>query len=77
MLPGKAMGVPRLRRLRMRLAAKATPTPYQGPKQTAQTMLTMCWTGAHWEPSTGKEKRLPTTATAVSRPAAESFLTRV
>src|SRR5574344_741007 len=40
-------------------------------------MLTICCTGAHLLPNTGKEKRLPTTATAHRTPATASFFTFV
>ena len=33
----------------------------------------MCWTGAHLDPKTGKEKRLPTTAKAQSIDARANF----
>ena len=64
MLPGKASRLPRPRRLRSRLARKATTTPYPGPSSTAHSTLTMCCTGAHWLPNTGNWSMLPTTATA-------------
>ena len=73
MLPGKASRLPRPMRLRSRLAVKATPTPYQGPRKTAHSTFTMCWTGAHLLPNTGKEKVLPTTATATRMPAMANF----
>ena len=74
MLPRKASRDPRPRRLRRRLATKATATPYQGPRNTAHRTFTMCCTGAHLLEKTGKENRLPTTATAHSTPARASFL---
>ena len=72
-LPGNAIKLPRPSRLRSRLAQKATPTPYQGPSSTAHRMLTMCCTGAHLLAKTGKEKRLPTTATAQKMPAMDNL----
>jgi len=36
-------------------------------------MLTMCCTGAHLLAKTGKEKKLPTTATAQKMPAMDSL----
>lgn len=74
MLPGKAMIVPSPSRFRIRLAPKATPTPYQGPSRTAHRTLTICWMGAHLLARTGKVNRLPTTATAHRIPAMASFL---
>ena len=73
MLPWKAMRLPMPRMLRTRLATNATPTPYHGPSTTAQRMFTMCCTGAHLLPRTGKDRRLPTTATAHSTPASASL----
>ena len=76
MLPGKAIRLPTPSRLRIRLAPKATPTPYQGPRNTAHRMLTMCCTGAHLLPKTGNTMNmLPTTARAHSSPATASFFT--
>jgi hypothetical protein len=37
-------------------------------------MLIICCTGAHLLPNTGKENRLPTTATAQKTPAIDNFL---
>ena len=37
----------------------------------------MCWTGEHLLPKTGKEKRLPTTATAQSKAAMANFFVLV
>ena len=75
MLPGKAMSVPAPTRFLMRLAQKATPTPYQGPRNTAQSTFTMCWVGEHLLPKTGKlTKALPTTASATKMAAMASFL---
>ena len=76
MLPGKARRLPQPKRLRRRLATKAVAKPYQGPRKTAQRMLTMCWTGAHLLPKTGKVRNmLPTTARAQKTPAMDSFWT--
>ena len=74
MLPGKARGVPRPIRLRIRLAIKAEASPHAGPRKTAHNTLTICCTGAHLAPSTGKDKVEPTTATAVNKAATASFL---
>src|SRR5699024_2270606 len=76
-LPGKASRRPRLSRKPRREAAEVTPTPYQGLRSTAQRMLTMCCTGAHLLPKAGKEKTLPTTATAHRMPARVSLRTLV
>ena len=38
--------------------------PGQGPTRTAHSTFTRCCTGAHFEPNTGNENRLPTTAIA-------------
>ena len=46
-----------------------------GPRITAHSTLTMCCTGAHFDPSTGKEIRLPTTASAQKTPASANFFT--
>ena len=74
MLPGKAMSVPAPTRFLMRLAQKATPTPYQGPRNTAQSTFTMCCVGEHLLPNTGKlMKALPTTAIATNMAATASF----
>ena len=75
MLPGKAIRLPSPSRFLMRDAAKATPRPYHGPRSTAQRMFTICCIGAHLLPNTGKENKLPTTATAQNIPARASFLT--
>ena len=64
-------------RLRSRLATKAEATPKPGPRNTAHRIFTMCCTGAHLLPNTGKEKVLPTTATAVRTLARASFLIKV
>ena len=77
MLPGKASRLPRLKRLRSRLARKATATPYPGPSSTAHSTFTMCCTGAHWLPNTGNWSMLPTTATAVNMPARAIFITNL
>ncbi len=74
MLPGKAMRLPRPSRLRISEATNAAPTPYAGPSSTAHMMFTICCTGAHLLPNTGKENRLPTTATAHRMLAVASFL---
>ena len=67
------MRLPRARRLRRRLAIKAMPIPQKGPKVTAARMLTICCTGAHLLPATGKLIKLPTTARAVNTPASAIF----
>ena len=74
MLPGKARGVPRPIRLRIRLAIKAEASPHAGPRKTAHNTLTICCTGAHFDPSTGNENIDPTTATAAKIAVKASFL---
>ena len=76
MLPGKAKRLPSPKKFLRRLAAKATPTPYHGPRVTAHKIFTMCCTGAHLLPKTGNESMLPTTATAHRTAAIQSFLVR-
>ena len=63
-LPGNARRVPIPRRLRIRLAINAAASPHHGPTSTAHKIFTRCCTGVHFAPNTGKENRLPTTATA-------------
>ena len=75
MLPGKAMRLPKLMRFRSKLEVKAPANPYQGPRNTANRMFTICCTGAHLLPNTGKERVLPATATAHRRAATASFFT--
>ena len=74
MLPGNAMRLPSPVRFLMILAQNATPTPHAGPKNTAAHIFTMCCTGAHLLPATGKLIKLPATATATSTPAMAIFL---
>ena len=59
----------------IREEAKAAATPYPGPSKTAHRMFTICCTGAHLLPNTGKENMLPTTAMTHSIPATASFFT--
>jgi len=69
MLPGKASGVPSPSRFLTRLETNAAPRPQKGPRKTAQRTFTRCCTGAHLEPSMGKENVEPTTARAARRAA--------
>ena len=64
MLPGNARGLPSPSRLRISDAIKACANAHHGPTVTAHKTFTRCCTGAHLEPNTGKENKLPTTATA-------------
>lgn len=64
MLPGNARGLPSPNRLRISAAINACASAHHGPTVTAHKIFTRCCTGAHFEPNTGKENKLPTTATA-------------
>ena len=61
---GNARGLPSPSRLRINDAIKACANAHHGPTVTAHKTFTRCCTGAHFEPNTGKENKLPTTATA-------------
>ena len=74
MLPGKARSVPIPRKLRMSDAINAAASPHHGPTSTAHKTLTKCCTGAHLDPNTGKENKLPTTATAAKIAVSVIFL---
>ena len=63
-LPGNASGLPSPNKLRIKDAINACASAHQGPTVTAHKIFTICCTGAHFEPNTGKENKLPTTATA-------------
>ena len=77
MLPGNASRLPKPVRLRISAARKPTPNAYHGPSRMPATTLTMCCTGAHLLPNTGKDNRLPTTAMATRRPARVRRMTRL
>lgn len=57
-------GLPSPNKLRIKDAINACASAHQGPTVTAHKIFTICCTGAHFEPNTGKENKLPTTATA-------------
>ena len=73
-LPGNASGLPSPRRLRINDAIKACASAHHGPTVTAQIIFTKCCTGAHFEPNTGNENRLPTTAIAAKIAVIVNFL---
>lgn len=77
MLPGKAIRLPSPVRFLITLAQNATPTLYAGPKNIAPHMFTICCTGAHLLPATGKLNKLPATATATRTPAIASLRTDI
>ena len=72
-LPGNAIRLPSPRRFRISAAANAAPSPYPGPKRTAQRIFTICCTGEHLLPNTGNENKLPATATAQKTAATANF----
>ena len=62
--PGMQAGFLSPNKLRIKDAINACASAHQGPTVTAHKIFTICCTGAHFEPNTGKENKLPTTATA-------------
>jgi hypothetical protein len=75
MLPGKARSVPVPNKFLISEVQKAIPTPYHGPKNTAERTFTMCWIGKHFDPPTGIENVESTTASATNIPDNTSFTT--